>query len=62
MTDLLPLDPKRDAEAVLRLHAELSLTARSTFEQFGFDVVERQTVARNGQEFVRFKMQKLIGG
>lgn len=43
MTDLLPLDPKRDAEAVLRLHAELSLTARSTFEQFGFDVVEQQT-------------------
>jgi hypothetical protein len=43
MTDLLPLDPKRDVEAVLRLHAELSLAARSTFEQFGFDVVEQQT-------------------
>ncbi|MEB2846510.1 GNAT family N-acetyltransferase [Rhizobiales bacterium RZME27] len=43
-----------------RLYTEASLAARTTFERAGFDVIEQEIVHRNGEDFIRFKMQKFI--
>jgi putative acetyltransferase len=41
-----------------QLYTEASLAARPVFDRQGFEVVEQETVRRNGQDFVRFKMRK----
>lgn len=47
-------------ENIERLFAEVSLTARPVFEKAGFVIVEQQVVARNGERFKNFRMQKLL--
>jgi putative acetyltransferase len=46
---------------ITRIYSEACATARSNFERAGFVVVAPETVSRNGQEFIRFRMQKIIG-
>jgi ribosomal protein S18 acetylase RimI-like enzyme len=48
------------ANGMTRLTSEVSVTARPFFEKQGFEVVEPETVFRNGQSFERFKMEKRL--
>lgn len=41
-----------------RLWVEASITAKPFFEQMGFTVVQEQSVARRGQTFINYVMQK----
>lgn len=48
------------ADGLRELHSEVSLTARPFFERNGFQVVEPETVFRNGEYFDRFRMAKVL--
>ena len=43
-----------------RLHSEVSITARPSFERQGFAVVTPQIVTSNGQQYDNFKMEKWL--
>lgn len=45
---------------ITRLYAEVSITARPFFTSQGFTVVEPERVLRNGEYFVRYKMEMLL--
>lgn len=45
---------------IKRLFTEASITARPAFEKLGFTVIEKQTVHHNGQEFINYRMDKLL--
>jgi GNAT superfamily N-acetyltransferase len=45
---------------LLRIFAEVSITARSFFEHCGFSVCRQQTVTRNGVELSNFQMEKYL--
>jgi putative acetyltransferase len=55
---LQTVEAQARANSLKRLYSEVSLTARSFFERNGFQVVEPETVFRNGEYFDRFKMAK----
>lgn len=48
------------AKGLVRIFTEASLTANPFFEKQGFEVIERQTVARNGIGLDNFRMQKKL--
>lgn len=43
-----------------KLSTEASITARPFFEKRGFTLLEEQTVQYNGQEFLNFRMGKVL--
>lgn len=43
---------------VSRIFVEASVTAKPFFEKLGYTVVEKQSVFRNGERLVNFKMEK----
>lgn len=45
---------------IKRLFTEASITARPAFEKFGFTVIEQQTVHRNGQTLINYRMEQLL--
>lgn len=45
-------------QGIRRIFTEASLTALPFFEKQGFEVIERQTVVRNGIAFGNFRMKK----
>jgi putative acetyltransferase len=55
---LQTVEAQARAGSLKRLYSEVSLTARSFFERNGFQVIEPETVFRNGEYFDRFKMAK----
>jgi putative acetyltransferase len=42
------------------LYTEASITARSFFERRGFQLIARQIVSTRGQDFVNYRMRKLL--
>jgi putative acetyltransferase len=55
---LQTVEAQARADGLRELHSEVSLTARAFFERNGYQVVEPETVFRNGEYFDRFKMAK----
>lgn len=55
---LQTVEAQARASNLKRLYSEVSLTARLFFERNGFQVVEPETVFRNGEYFDRFKMAR----
>ncbi|WP_207461547.1 GNAT family N-acetyltransferase [Azospirillum sp. SYSU D00513] len=49
------------ARGLARIYSEVSITARPFFERQGFHVLEEERVTRNGQEFLRYRMEKRLG-
>jgi putative acetyltransferase len=47
-------------QGLTRIHTEASITARIFFEKRGFQVITSEVVARHGQNFTRFRMQKVL--
>jgi GNAT superfamily N-acetyltransferase len=45
---------------VQELYTEASITARLFFERRGFQLVEQQLVSTRGQNFINFRMKKLL--
>lgn len=43
-----------------RLHTQASITARPVFEAQGFSVIAAQTVARRGESFTNYRMEKRL--
>ena len=43
-----------------RIFTEASVKARPFFEHAGFRVIERQTVTKNGIEFLNYRMEKFL--
>jgi putative acetyltransferase len=55
------LEEHARAANVDRLHVEASRVARPCFERNGYQVLEEERVVRDAIEFVRYKMEKLLG-
>jgi putative acetyltransferase len=47
-------------QAIARLFAEASVTARGFFERHGFRAIEAQTVRRADLDLVNFRMEKSL--
>jgi len=45
---------------IQELYTEASITARLFFERRGFQLVEQQIVSTRGQNFINFRMKKLL--
>jgi putative acetyltransferase len=45
---------------IRELYTEASITARLFFERRGFQLVEQQVVSTRGQNFINFRMKKLL--
>ena len=45
---------------IQELYTEASITARFFFERRGFQLVEQQIVSTRGQNFINFRMKKLL--
>lgn len=43
-----------------QIEADVSITAKQFFERKGFEVVQQQTVVRQGVELTNFKMKKSL--
>lgn len=62
-TSLLNAAEQHAREAGLsKIYCEVSITARPFFEAQGYLVIEPEEVLRNGQMFLRFKMEKMLPG
>lgn len=47
-------------QGIALIYSEVSITARPFFERQGFRVVEEERVFRNGQWFLRYRMEKTL--
>lgn len=54
------LEQEAKRQSISRLFVEASLTAYPVFENAGFSVNARQTVHHNGQDFINFRMEKIL--
>ncbi len=54
------LEKTARAQGVSRLYSEVSITARPFFERQGFAVTTPQTVTVNGQQYLNFRMEKML--
>jgi putative acetyltransferase len=45
---------------IQELFTEASITARSLFEHHGFQLIEQQVVSTRGQNFMNYRMKKLL--
>jgi GNAT superfamily N-acetyltransferase len=54
------IEDEARSHGVDHLFAEGSLTARPFFDHAGFRLVGAQTVERGGEEFVNYRMEKLL--
>jgi putative acetyltransferase len=52
------LEAEAQRQGKTRLHADVSITAKSFFERKGFKVVAEKTVIRQGVELLNFKMTR----
>lgn len=54
------LEDAAQAQSVLRLHSEVSITARPFFERNGFTTIAPQMVTVRGQQYLNFRMEKAL--
>lgn len=57
---LAHVESEAQTQGIVRLFAEVSLTARPVFEKAGFTVIEQQAVIRMAETLTNFRMQKLL--
>lgn len=59
-TLLCQLEASAKEQGLTWLYSEVSITARPFFERRGFRVITAQTVALRGQQFINYRMEKLL--
>ena len=57
---LLQVEAAAKARGLIRLYLEVSITAQPFFERRGLRIIAAQTVTFNGQEFINYRMEKIL--